>query len=95
MLSITGRERILKMARAATLERWLADGRLEFPGRTGFQVKVRGFRIEPGEIEAAPLEHQDVRECAVLVRENAGEHISTMPESQAEQLAETNPVPGA
>ncbi len=50
--------------------RSFADGRLEFLGRIDHQVKVRGFRIEPGEVEAHLTRHPAVRESVVVVRDD-------------------------
>src|SRR6185369_9161566 len=46
-----------------------AAGRLEFTGRRDQQVKLRGFRVELGEVEAALMSHPSVRECVVVARD--------------------------
>jgi amino acid adenylation domain-containing protein len=60
-----------RMYRVEDRVRWRADGELEYLGRTDFQVKVRGFRIEPGEIETALRAHPAVAETVAVVREDA------------------------
>jgi amino acid adenylation domain-containing protein len=57
-----------RLYRTGDLARRLPEGALDFLGRVDHQIKVRGFRVEPGEIEAALGRHPEVRECAVGVR---------------------------
>ncbi|NPC76705.1 non-ribosomal peptide synthase/polyketide synthase, partial [Pyxidicoccus fallax] len=59
-----------RLYRTGDRVRWRKDGTLDFLGRTDFQVKVRGFRIEPGEVEAGVRQFAGVREAVVVVRED-------------------------
>jgi len=59
--------------------RWLPGGDIEMMGRKDHQVKVRGFRIEPGEIETLLLQHPDIREAIVMAKEGtAGSAYSSI-----------------
>ncbi|WP_414512339.1 non-ribosomal peptide synthetase [Nostoc sp. PCC 9305] len=63
-----------RLYKTGDLARYLPDGNIEFLGRIDNQVKIRGFRIELGEIEREIAQHPDVREIAVLARQDeAGE----------------------
>ena len=60
-----------KLYRTGDLARWLPDGTIEYIGRIDEQVKIRGFRIELREIESAIRELEAIKDCVVIVKENA------------------------
>src|SRR6266516_50321 len=59
-----------RLYKTGDLVRYRADGNIEFLGRLDDQVKIRGYRIELGEIELALIQHQSVRECVAVARED-------------------------
>ena len=63
-----------RMYRTGDRVRWRRTGQLEYVGRIDQQVKLRGFRIEPGEIEAAMLGHAAVAQALVVLNEAADGH---------------------
>jgi amino acid adenylation domain-containing protein len=59
-----------RLYKTGDLARWLPDGTIDLIGRVDTQVKVRGFRVEPNEIEAVLKEHPAAHDAVVVVRQN-------------------------
>jgi amino acid adenylation domain-containing protein len=66
LAGVTGR-----VYRTGDMGRRLPDGAIVFEGRKDFQIKIRGFRVELGEIESAISQHRSVRENVVMLRKGA------------------------
>jgi amino acid adenylation domain-containing protein len=62
-----------RLYRTGDRSRWLPDGTVEFLGRVDHQVKLRGYRVEPGEIEAALCRHRGIRQAIVVPRQEGSE----------------------
>ncbi|WGH77080.1 amino acid adenylation domain-containing protein [Tenacibaculum tangerinum] len=59
-----------KIYKTGDLGRWLPDGNIEFIGRKDSQIKIRGYRVELEEIEHTLIEHENISEAALIVKEN-------------------------
>ena len=94
-----------RLYRTGDRARRLPDGTLEFLGRLDRQIKIRGFRLEPGEVEAALLQHPAVREalvvtssganlCAYLVPRQPGEFDVAALRRELQRTLPAHAVPG-
>src|ERR1051326_1480240 len=78
------RETGARLYRTGDLGRYLQNGDIEFLGRTDFQAKIRGHRIEPMEIELALTEHPSIQQAVALMdRNNLKASVTLKPQTRA------------
>jgi SAM-dependent methyltransferase/acyl carrier protein len=82
-----------RLYRTGDRVRYRADGNLEFLGRLDAQVKLRGFRVEPGEVESVLAQNDAVQECAVVSRQDDSGEVRlvayVVERKNAEQMSRT------
>ena len=78
-----------RLYRSGDWVRWRADGTLEFLGRIDGQIKLRGFRVELGEVEAVLRQHPEVQDAAAAVRYGVG-HVPQLVAYVVENKEQTN-----
>lgn len=66
-----------KMYKTGDLARWTANGEVEYIGRNDFQIKLRGVRIEPAEIESIVMKYEGLKKCTIVVKSTKSEEEST------------------
>jgi amino acid adenylation domain-containing protein len=81
-----------RLYRTGDLARRLPDGELDYLGRADQQVKVRGLRIEPGEIEGVLMGHPDIRRAAVLARPGRADEVGLVAYVVSEEGADLTSV---
>jgi amino acid adenylation domain-containing protein len=62
-----------RLYKTGDLSRWLPDGNIAFLGRKDHQVKLRGYRVELGEIESLLLDHEEIKEAVVIAKADSSE----------------------
>ncbi len=79
-----------RLYKTGDLVRYRGDGNLEFLGRMDHQVKIRGFRVELGEVEAALVEHPNVRQAVVTAHVNGDAHMRLLAYVVANGMADAS-----
>ncbi|MDQ3257842.1 MAG: amino acid adenylation domain-containing protein, partial [Acidobacteriota bacterium] len=84
-----------RLYKTGDLARYLTDGKIEYLGRRDQQVKIRGHRVELGEVEAVLREHRGVREAVVIAREDQPGDLRIVAYIVASRQYSSNSIGGA